>query len=153
MLATLLMLVSSLTSLPTLSESGLDQLLEDSKGEVLLVNFWATWCGPCREEFPDLVKLHNQKESSGLKVVVISMDEPEDEQAAIDFLVDQRVDFPAYLRGFEDFERFVNVIDPDWSGALPATFVFDRGGEKRFRRVGKTDYEELIGEIQPLLDD
>jgi thiol-disulfide isomerase/thioredoxin len=151
MLITLLLL-STIGQLPLLSESQLAQLLESSKGQVLVVNFWATWCGPCREEFPDLVKLHGERSESGLKVVAISMDEPEDEKAAVQFLEDQGVKFSAYLRGFEDFEKFVNAIDPEWSGALPTTFIFDRSGKLAFRRVGKTNFKELIEEISPLLD-
>ena len=45
----------------------------------------------------------------------------------------------------------MNVIDPDWSGALPTTFIFDRSGKLAFRRVGKTNFEELTEEISPLL--
>lgn len=146
-----LLLLSTMGQLPLLSESQLAQLLESSKGEVLVVNFWATWCGPCREEFPDFVRLHGEKANAGLKVVAISMDEPEDEKAALQFLGDQGVEFSTYLRGFDDFEKFVNVIDPEWSGALPTTFIFDKSGKLAFRRVGKTNFEELIEEIAPLL--
>ena len=147
-----LLIFSTIGQLPLLSESQLARLLETSKGEVLVVNFWATWCGPCREEFPDFVKLHREKADLGLKMVAISMDEPEDEKAAVAFLEEQGVEFPAYLRGFEDFEKFVNAIDPEWSGALPTTFIFDRSGKRAFRHVGKTTFEELIEEISPLLE-
>ena len=146
-----LLILLTIGQLPLLSENQLNQLLESSKGQVLVVNFWATWCGPCREEFPDFVRLHREKADSGLKVVAISMDEPEDEKEAVEFLEKQGVEFSAYLRDFEDFEKFVNVIDPDWSGALPTTFIFDRSGKRAFRHVGKTSFEELMEEISPLL--
>jgi len=151
MLLIALLIASTVAQLLPLSEGQLAQLLETSRGQVLVVNFWATWCGPCREEFPDFVRLHREKADLGLKVVTISMDEPEDEQSAVQFLKEQGVEFPAYLRDFEDFEEFVNVIDPDWSGALPTTFIFDKNGKRTFRQVGKTDFEELLKQISPLL--
>lgn len=137
--------------LPALNEEQLGALLQENEGNVLLVNFWATWCGPCREEFPDFVRLYNEFKDQGLSVVTISMDEPEDHEQAAAFLKQQNARFSSYIRGFEDFNEFVNAIAPEWSGALPATFLFDRDGESVFTRVGKTSYEELNKEITPIL--
>jgi len=71
------------------------------------------------------------------------MDEPEDAGKALEYLKQQKSDFPAYIRGFKDFEAFVNAIDPKWMGAIPATFVFDRSGKRVFSQEGKVTYDQL----------
>jgi thiol-disulfide isomerase/thioredoxin len=137
--------------LPALTEEALGELIQESRGSVLVVNFWATWCGPCREEFPDFVRLHKERKDQGLTVITVSMDEPEDKEEAVAFLEQQNASFDSYIRGFADFTDFVNAIAPDWSGALPATFIFSREGERTFSRVGETSYEELNREVEAVL--
>jgi thiol-disulfide isomerase/thioredoxin len=146
----LILLISAFLTLTPLSEEGLEQLIDDHKGQVLVVNFWATWCGPCRDEFPDLVKLFDENNSRGLDLASISMDEPEDAESALQFLEKQRVEFQTFIRDFEDFNQFVEKIDPGWSGALPATFVFDREGKRVFSHVGVVTYSELAEVVRPL---
>jgi thiol-disulfide isomerase/thioredoxin len=145
-----LLLGSTLTLAP-IGEERLGRLLEESKGSVLVVNFWATWCGPCREEFPDLVRLFQEQKEKGLNLVSISMDEPEETEAAREFLLEQRVEFPSFIREFDDFEVFVNTIDSDWSGVLPTTIIFDREGNHVRRIEGQTDYRQLHEIVAPLL--
>jgi len=133
-------LVSS--SLPTVGEDLVQKVVEPHRGRVVIVNLWATWCGPCREEFPDLVRLYRENKDS-VVLVAVSMDEPEDAGKALDYLKQHKLDFPAYIRGFKDFEAFVNAIDPKWMGAIPATFVFDKSGKRVFTQEGKVSYEQL----------
>jgi thiol-disulfide isomerase/thioredoxin len=149
---TALVFLSLFISLIPLDESGLEIMIQENRGSVLVVNFWATWCGPCREEFPDLVQLYEEKRSEGLRLASISMDEPEEQEAAQQFLIDQQASFPSYIRNFEDFAEFVDKIDPEWSGALPATFIFDRNGKRAFSNVGKVTYSDLLDQVQPLLE-
>jgi thiol-disulfide isomerase/thioredoxin len=129
--------------LPRVGEDQLLQVIGEHRGKVTVVNFWATWCGPCREEFPDLVRLYEENREKGVVVVSISMDEADEAEQAAAYLEEQKARFPAYLRGFRDFEAFVNLIDPSWSGAIPATFVFDRQGNRVYSHQGKLTYEEL----------
>ena len=116
-----------------------------------MVNFWATWCEPCREEFPDLVRLHNTYRSRGLSVVAISMDEPESVPAIEQFLKSQGAKFGSYRQNFKDFEALVNSINPRWGGGIPATFLYDREGRLVESWQGATTFEEFEGAIKPLL--
>jgi thiol-disulfide isomerase/thioredoxin len=138
--------------LPSISEQSLPEVLSGYRGQVVVLNFWATWCRPCREEFPHLVRLHRELADRGLTVMVVSMDEEEDAAAAAAFLQKQGADFPSYIRGFEDFGRFVDAVDPQWSGALPSTFIFRRDGELYQRYVGEVTWEQLVAAVTPLLE-
>lgn len=139
-------------SLPAISEETLPEVLSQHRGKVVVLNFWATWCGPCREEFPHLVRLHRELAERGLTVMTISMDEEEEAATAAAFLQAQGAEFPSYIRGFDDFGRFVDAIDPQWSGALPSTFIFGRDGDLRRRFVGEISWDQLLAAVTPLLE-
>ena len=102
-----------------------------------LVNVWATWCVPCREEFPELVRLTRDYRGRGLRVLLVSADL--DSADARRFLADQGVDFETYLQ-IGDAMTFINRLDPKWTGALPATFVYDAGGRLTRFWEGRADY-------------
>jgi peroxiredoxin len=134
-----------------LDETGWERTRAQQRGRVLLVNFWATWCDPCREEFPDLVRLYNTYRSRGLSVVAISMDEPESRPAIEQFLNTQGATFGSYRQHFKDFEALVNSINPRWGGAIPATFLYDREGRLVESWEGATPFEEFETAVKPLL--
>jgi thiol-disulfide isomerase/thioredoxin len=134
-----------------LDEAGWGKLRAQERGRVLLVNFWATWCDPCREEFPGLVRLYNTYHSHGLSVVAISMDEPESVPAIEQFLKSQGANFGSYRQHFKDFEALVNSINPRWGGGIPATFLYDRQGRLVASWEGATTFEEFEGAVKPLL--
>jgi len=134
-----------------LDETGWAKVHAQQRGRVLLVNFWATWCDPCREEFPNLVRLHNTYRSRGLSVVAISMDEPESRPAIEQFLKSQGANFGSYRQHFKDFEALVNSINPRWGGGIPATFLYDREGRLVKSWEGATTFEEFEGAVKPQL--
>jgi len=134
-----------------LNEAGWEKLRAQERGRVLLVNFWATWCDPCREEFPGLVRLYNTYRSHGLSVVAISMDEPESVPAIEQFLKSQGANFGSYRQHFKDFEALVNSINPRWGGGIPATFLYDREGRLATSWEGATTFGEFEGAVKPLL--
>lgn len=122
------------------------------KGKVVVLNLWATWCGPCVEEFPDLVKLQQSYQKQGLVLIAASIDEPEDKQEVIDFARKQNVAFPIYLRKAGSVEKFIDPIDRKWSGAVPATYVFDRKGKLVGKPItGKHTYDEFAAAVAPHL--
>jgi thiol-disulfide isomerase/thioredoxin len=126
-------------------------LVASSKGKVLLVNFWATWCEPCRTEMPALAKLDRSLRPKGFQFVTVSADEPEDEAAASRFLRQAGVQGAAYLKRVKNDDAFITQVDPKWSGALPALILFDRSGRKVQAFIGETDLKKLETAIRKLL--
>ena len=121
----------------------------------LLVNFWATWCVPCREEFPDLVKIRGQYDESRLDFVLVSLDDPSDIGKAVpEFLTEQRATgLTSYLLKATDESVAINLVDPDWSGELPATFLYDRAGQVVFKHKGRIKPAELRAALDAALKD
>ncbi|HET6893187.1 MAG TPA: redoxin domain-containing protein [Pyrinomonadaceae bacterium] len=125
---------------------------EPSAPRPLLVNFWATWCDPCREEFPDLVKIDKDYRPKGLDFIAISLDDLSDIKTEVPkFLRQMRATMPAYLLNVPDPEKAINAIDPRWSGALPATFLYDAQGQVVFKHFGRVQPEELRSAIEKLV--
>jgi thiol-disulfide isomerase/thioredoxin len=134
-----------------LNEDGWRAVQARHHRRILLVNFWATWCEPCREEFPALVRLHNTYRGKGLSVVAISMDEPESIGAVEEFLHSQNARFGSYRHSFRDFGAFVDTVNPKWGGGIPASFLYDRRGQLVSSWLGATSYEEFEAALRPLL--
>lgn len=134
-----------------LNEEGWREVRARQQGRVLLVNFWATWCEPCREEFPALVRLHNTYRERGLSLVAISMDEPESVADIAKFLKSEGAQFGSYRHDFRDFGAFVDTVNPQWGGGIPASFLFDRRGKLVASWQGANSYEEFERAVRPLL--
>ena len=135
-----------------IDEAGLQKLIASSSGKVVLVNFWATWCEPCVEEFPDLMKLAREYQPRGLEIIFVSIDDPEEIDAKVlPFLQAQNVSFRTYIKQVKDDEAFINAIDPKWSGAIPATFIYDTNGMQVKRLIAQQNFKTFAEAIQPLL--
>lgn len=104
----------------------LRQLIRVADAELVVVNVWATWCIPCREEFPALLRLRRIYGPRGVALVLLSGDFPSERDSALDFLESAGVDFATFLKSGKDMD-LINALEPKWSGALPATFVFADG--------------------------
>src|SRR5437016_10711584 len=137
--------------LTPLDETGYAKLVASHKGKVLLVDFWATWCKPCRAETPAIVKMASQLAARGLDVVAISADEPEQEAAGLKFLRDNQVPGIPYLKRAADDDKFAALVDPKWNGALPALMLYDRTGKKVRAFVGETLTKDIEAAILKLL--
>jgi len=117
---------------------------------VVLLNVWATWCVPCREEFPDLMRLRREYRERGLRLVLVSADIDSQIPAAKRFLAEQAVDFLTYLKQGADMP-FIDSLDARWSGALPATLLYDGAGRQLWFHEGKTSYDSLKTRIDQAL--
>lgn len=129
---------------------GLKKILgrEPKDTRPLLVNFWATWCDGCREEFPDLVKIDGEFREKGLNFVSVTVDEVEDKGKAAQFLTDMKATMPVVLLNVADKEPAIHAVDVTWDGALPATFLYDRDGKIVFKYFGKVKPTELRAAIE-----
>jgi thiol-disulfide isomerase/thioredoxin len=140
--------------------AGLRRRLAALKGKVVVLNVWATWCGPCVMEFPELVKFERTYRGRGVTVIALSMDDPKKARGVVPpFLAQQRVHFPVYtLKPVDsqtlkpiDPQTVIAVVDKGWEGAVPMTYVFDRSGQMRTRLTGARRYEAFEDAVRPLL--
>jgi thiol-disulfide isomerase/thioredoxin len=131
---------------------GLADRIAREKGRVVLVNFWATWCVPCREEFPDLARLDKAYGGRGLRVLGVSTDLARETAAVKKFLAELKPGFPNYRKkGGGDDEQFIDAVDKSWGGELPFTVLYARDGKKARVLSGKHTYGEYEAEILRLL--
>jgi thiol-disulfide isomerase/thioredoxin len=128
-----------------------EKLLETHRGKPVLVNFWATWCEPCREEVPMLSELARKHAPRGLVVFAVSLDEDVDMNLVRRFLARMQPAFPSFRKKPGKDEAFINGVDVKWSGALPATFFYDRGGRKVASLIGEHQGPEFEKIIQQLM--
>jgi thiol-disulfide isomerase/thioredoxin len=135
-----------------INDLDLKLLLEEGKESTILINVWATWCEPCREEFPDLVAL-SEKYKKNIRFISISVDDVADlESKVVPFLENQNAQFENYLLKVIEPEGFINLLDKDWSGAVPATFIYDKYCKQTEALIGKQSLEEFESAIKKLLD-
>jgi thiol-disulfide isomerase/thioredoxin len=134
----------SAQSVRTIDARGLDSLLHHRNGKVLLLNIWATWCVPCKEEFPDLVKLSKTLDPRTAEVVAISVDFADEIKGKVaPFVKKMSTPFPVFVQDFPSQDDFINSFDRRWTGAVPATFVYDAKGDVQQFLLGKQRYEQL----------
>ena len=121
------------------------------KQKPLLVNFWATWCDPCREEFPDLVKIDGEYKGK-IDFITVTLDDAADIKGAVPkFLADMKAEMPAYLLVTPDESAVITTIAKDWSGGLPFTVLYNDKGELSYFRQGKVKTDALRTELDKLL--
>jgi thiol-disulfide isomerase/thioredoxin len=127
----------------------LGKAIRDLKGKVVVVDIWATWCVPCKREFPHLVALHDKYAADGLVCVSVSMDGPAKRDNALKFLTSSKAGFPNYLLE----EEMAFAFDRWDIKGIPAVFVFQRDG-KRAAKFSADDPDKPFGyekDIEPLV--
>ena len=102
---------------------GVDQSLSQSRGRIVILNFWATWCVPCRKEMPDLAAIQNEYAALGLQVVGASVDPPADREKVLQFIKETKINFPVWIGA-----TTADMIGFGLGGALPGTVIIDRDG-------------------------
>ena len=118
--------------------SGRQRRLTEWKGRVLLCNFWATWCAPCREEMPMLSRLRDKYEPKGIEFVGIGIDS---EAKILEFSKSYPVSYPLLVADAAAIELMRNLGNP--AGALPFTVVLDQAGTVTYRRLGALTQEDV----------
>ncbi|MFZ0581792.1 MAG: TlpA disulfide reductase family protein [Candidatus Acidiferrales bacterium] len=114
---------------PLVDLSGYQHLLAKHRGNPLVVNFWATWCEPCRDEYPLIVELAKEFKSQGVTVLGIDMDDDSDMNLVRRFIAKNQPPFPNYRQkpGI-DLDGFYNGVNPQWKGTMPQTIFYGRDG-------------------------
>lgn len=135
-----------------LDARGLVEAIAREKGRVLLVNFWATWCVPCREEFPLLSRLQVRHRGAGLTILGVSTDFEKARPAVEKFLREQKPAFANFKKksGGDD-QDFIEAVDSSWGGELPFSVLYDRSGKKVRVYSGELEIAAVEREIVDLL--
>jgi thiol-disulfide isomerase/thioredoxin len=121
--------VSPTADLPLIDLSGYNKIREKYKGKPLLVTFWATWCEPCRDEFPTLVALAEEYKPQGLSVFGVSLDDNADMNLVRHFLAQFKPGFPNFRQNPQiDVDEFYRGVNPNWQGSMPETIFYGRDG-------------------------
>ena len=127
-------------------------LITQQRERPLLVNFWATFCDPCRDEFPDLVKIDKDYRPQSLEFVTVSLDDMSEIKNGVPkFLDSMRATMPAYLLNVSDPEPAINFIDRRWQGDLPATYLYNEKGEVVYKHIGRVNPAELRDAIEKVV--
>ena len=118
--------------------------LMEVKGELILVNFWAMWCNPCKQEIPELIELQNEYKNKGLTVVGISLDVG-DAKKVKEFAEKESINYLIYIGNNKTVQRYGGL------SGIPASFLVDRQGIIKKRYFGSLDKETVEKDIDVLL--
>jgi len=128
-------------------------LFKQPDSKAVVANFWATWCGPCRIEMPELIRFYKEYTPRGVRFVSVSADDPEaTADKLIPYMKKMEIPFDVYLPKMgESPATLMMELDPAWRGAIPATFVFDPSGNIVKEWIGTIQFEDLAKAVKPLL--
>jgi thiol-disulfide isomerase/thioredoxin len=138
--------VQALLRSPLTDLGGKAQKLSQWRGKILVVNFWATWCLPCREDIPELMQLHTKNSQKGVEVVGIAFDNASN---VSDYAAELKINYVLWIGGMEVLAMSRNLGNP--AGVLPFTVVLDRAGKVVYTHAGAVTEATLGAVLRPLL--
>lgn len=140
----------------TLERADADTLRElranRDSGKVRLINVWATWCGPCVSEFPELIEHHLRFRSREFELVTLAAEFPDVEPKALKFLQKHQASTRNLIFGTTDKYALMEALDPEWNGALPHTLLIDPAGKVIYRQTGSLDFLAMRRVLLKALD-
>ncbi|MBN1465202.1 redoxin domain-containing protein [candidate division KSB1 bacterium] len=126
-------------SVEMIDSSGVAQLVKNESKNVRLINVWATWCGPCVVEFPELVKINRMYRGRNFEFITISADKPTQAEQVLKFLTGKEAANKNYHFDSTDVYALIDAVDAEWAGALPYTIIVAPGGKVIYRHMGLID--------------
>ncbi|SHN20649.1 Peroxiredoxin [Cyclobacterium lianum] len=122
-----------------ISLEDLDKVLKNDTDQLRLVNFWATWCGPCIVEYPEFIEIQRMYGDRDFEFVSVSLDNPEAEDKALKFLRKKYSATTNYLVDTDDKYAIIDVVQNEWDGSLPLTLLIEPGGKVYYKVPGTID--------------
>lgn len=139
--------------LDSLAAADLRTLLDSHRGKVVLVNFWATWCGPCIQEIPALMELREELDPSAFALVAVSLDDPADSPWLVAEFIETRFpEWSSYLSAEIEDYLLVEELDPYWPGVMPANYVIGADGSIAKTLLGghsREQFEQAVRAAMP----
>lgn len=129
-------------TIPVVGAQDIKSLVQENKGKVVVVNFWATWCPPCVKEFPDIIKLYKNYQPKGVEVIAVSMNEEDELEDIEEFIQKYKPPFSIY-RAASAEEEFYQEFDKKWFGQMPTTVIYDTSGKITHMHMNPITYPEL----------
>ena len=118
-------------------------IFEQNNDTTYVINFWATWCGPCVKELPYFETLHDNYKDQKVKVILVSLDfKRQIERKLIPFVKKHQLQSEVIALTDGDYNSWIDKVDTDWGGAIPITVVY-RGDKRKFHGEEFSDYEDL----------
>jgi peroxiredoxin len=130
-------------SLDTINVAGIRALLKNNSDKLRLINVWATWCGPCVNEFPEFITMNRMYRKRDFEFISVSADELPKQNKALEFLKKQESSVTNYIFAGDNKYDLIDAIDPKWQGALPYTLLVEPGGKIVYAKEGAIDPFEL----------
>ena len=132
-----------------ISETGLSKIIQTSKDkkQPLFIKFWATWCKPCREEFPALVAAYKEFQPKGVEFITVSTDSSSESKKVSPFLQEMRAEMPAFLLQVKNKYTMFSLM-PFWTGSLPFLVLYDADGKVSYAKTGTVDAQILKSQIE-----
>jgi len=130
-------------NIDNLDAAGIKELVRNNSDKLRLINVWATWCGPCVIEFPDLVIIDRIYRSRQFEFISINADKLSKKENVLKFLQKNEASNKNYIYSSDNNSELVEAIDPEWSGALPYSMLVEQGGKIIYRIQGPVNTVEL----------
>jgi thiol-disulfide isomerase/thioredoxin len=126
-------------TLDPLDEAALAKLVKNDTKKLLLINVWATWCGPCVAELPEFVTMNRMYRRRPFQLVTISLDDPQKDEETLKVLKEKHVAATNYRSAIKDRDRFADLLDKNWPGPVPYTLLIEPGGKVLYRKSGAVE--------------
>lgn len=138
-------------SIPVYDYNSLEPLLKKNVDITYIINFWATWCGPCVAELPHFEKANQNYGSEKVKFILVSLDMKKDVETKLPaFIKKKKLKSQVVYLNDPDVNTWINKVDPSWSGSIPATIIYNKSKRKFYEQSFK--YNELETEIKQFLN-
>jgi len=121
-------------TLKPIDETDLSRLVKNETDKLLVVNLWATWCGPCVAELPEFVTMHRMYRKRNFQMITISLDQPEQKESALKLLKEDHASMTNYISTIASPDKLAEILDKDWRGPLPYTLLIAPGGKVIYRQ-------------------
>jgi thiol-disulfide isomerase/thioredoxin len=140
---------SAQSEVPILRFKELEPLLYNNNDTVYVINFWATWCIPCRKEIPEFEKIQNEFQNQKVKIILVSLDFANQiNESLIPYLIKNQVKSKVVLLNDPDMNSWIDKVNPAWTGSLPATLFYNKN--TRYFVEDELNYEKIKLNIEKL---